>query len=81
MKEALWRLDGIKAKVFFASGEYDAMDGASALAILTPWNQFRNLDLKKAKELLALPYFFDLRNIYNRPEVEATGLLYFAVGK
>jgi UDPglucose 6-dehydrogenase len=81
MKEALWYLESIKEKVFFASGEYDAMEGADGLAILTPWNQFRNLDLKKTKELLAHPYFFDLRNIYNRAEVETAGLRYFAVGK
>jgi UDPglucose 6-dehydrogenase len=81
MKEALWYLDAIKAKVFFAAGEYDAMEGADGLAILTPWNQFRNLDLGRVKNLLALPYFFDLRNIYNRAEVEAAGLRYFAVGK
>jgi UDPglucose 6-dehydrogenase len=81
MQEALWRLGPIKEKVFFASGEYDAMEGASALAILTPWNQFRNLNLDRVKNLLALPLFFDLRNIYNRAEAEAAGLRYFAVGK
>jgi UDPglucose 6-dehydrogenase len=81
MKEALWRLGAIKEKVFFASGEYDAMEGASALAILTPWNQFRNLDLKKTKELLALPLFFDLRNIYKREEAEKAGLIYTGVGQ
>jgi UDPglucose 6-dehydrogenase len=81
MREALWRLGSIKEKVFFASGEYEAMEGASALAILTPWNQFRNLDLKKIKELLALPLFFDLRNIYDRKDVEASGMRYFSVGR
>jgi UDPglucose 6-dehydrogenase len=81
MKEALWRLRSIQEKVFFASGEYDAMEGADALAILTPWNQFRNLDFEKIKKLLALPLFFDLRNIYNRQEVEASGLRYYSVGR
>jgi UDPglucose 6-dehydrogenase len=80
MKEAARSLRFIKEKIFFASGEYDAMEGASALAILTPWNQFRNLDLKKTKELLALPLFFDLRNIYDRRDVEASGMRYFWVG-
>jgi UDPglucose 6-dehydrogenase len=81
MKEAAGSLGAIKEKVLFASGEYDAMEGASALAILTPWNQFRNLDLKKTKELLALPLFFDLRNIYDRRDVEASGMRYFSVGR
>ncbi|WP_010255463.1 UDP-glucose dehydrogenase family protein [Treponema primitia] len=81
MKEAAWRLDAIKGSIFFAKGEYDAIEGAGALVILTPWNQFRNLDLVKIKELLTLPLFFDLRNIYKREEVEEAGLQYFSVGR
>jgi UDPglucose 6-dehydrogenase len=81
MKEAVWRLGAIKDRVFFSGGEYDAIEGADALVILTPWNQFRNLDLVKVKELLTRPLFFDLRNIYKRKEVEDTGLLYFSVGR
>jgi UDPglucose 6-dehydrogenase len=81
MEEASWRLAAIQDSVFFSRGEYDALEGADALVILTPWNQFRNLDLDRVKKLLTLPCFFDLRNIYNRKEVEAAGLRYFAVGK
>jgi UDPglucose 6-dehydrogenase len=81
MKEAAWRLEAIKDRVFFSSGEYDAMEGADALVILTPWNQFRNLDLVKIKKLLVHSLFFDLRNIYKREEVEDAGLLYFSVGR
>jgi UDPglucose 6-dehydrogenase len=81
MEEASWRLEAIKDSVSFTKGEYDALQGADALVILTPWNQFRNFDLGRVKNLLTLPYFFDFRNIYNREEVEAAGLRYFAVGK
>ncbi|MDR2027926.1 MAG: UDP-glucose/GDP-mannose dehydrogenase family protein [Treponema sp.] len=81
MEEASWRLEAVKDSVSFTRGEYDALQGADALAILTPWNQFRNLDLDRVKNLLGSPCFFDLRNIYNRAEVEAAGLRYFAVGK
>jgi UDPglucose 6-dehydrogenase len=81
MEEASWRLEPIKDSVRFANGEYDALEGADALVILTPWNQFRNLDLDRVKKSLTLPYFFDLRNIYKREEVETAGLRYFAVGK
>jgi UDPglucose 6-dehydrogenase len=81
MKEAEWRLAGIKEALSFATSEYEAATGADALAIVTPWNQFRNLDLGSIKNLLALPYFFDLRNIYKRGEVEKVGLKYFGVGR
>ncbi|MDR0710373.1 MAG: UDP-glucose/GDP-mannose dehydrogenase family protein, partial [Spirochaetaceae bacterium] len=81
MKEAKKRLAPLGDSVYFAADEYDAMEGASALLILTEWNQFRNIDLFKAKESLVLPYFFDFRNIYKRREVEAAGLCYFGTGK
>ncbi|MDR2447669.1 MAG: UDP-glucose/GDP-mannose dehydrogenase family protein [Treponema sp.] len=81
MKEAEWRLAGIKDSVTFAGSEYEASRSADALAILTPWNQFRNLDLNKIKKALMLPYFFDLRNIYKREEVERAGLKYIGVGR
>jgi UDPglucose 6-dehydrogenase len=80
MKEAQWRLENIKSSVYFASDEYDAIKGACALVIATEWNQFRNIDLLKAKELLASPCFFDLRNIYKPEEVLQAGLRYFGIG-
>ena len=80
MKEAKWRLSSIKDSVYFASDEYDCAMGSHALVIATPWNQFRNIDLSKVKELMALPFFFDLRNIYNADEVVSFGLKYFGTG-
>ncbi|GHU92336.1 UDP-glucose 6-dehydrogenase [Spirochaetia bacterium] len=81
MKEAAWRLGSIKDAVFFAKDEYDALADSSALVLLTEWNQFRNLDLLRVKDLLTLPYFFDLRNVYKQEEVEEAGLKYFGIGK
>jgi UDPglucose 6-dehydrogenase len=81
MKEAAWRLESLKDAVYFASDEYDPLEGAAAVVLLTEWNQFRNLDLARVKKLLTLPCFFDFRNIYKREEVEAAGLRYFGVGK
>jgi len=68
-------------RVYLARDEYDAITGAHALIIATEWNQFRNLDLTRIKGLLRAPYFFDLRNIYQRQAVEEKGLRYFGVGK
>jgi UDPglucose 6-dehydrogenase len=80
MKEARWRLAAIKESVYFAADEYDTLKGAAALVLMTEWNQVRNLDLERVKRLLSFPYFFDLRNIYKRTEVETAGLQYFGVG-
>jgi UDPglucose 6-dehydrogenase len=81
MNEAAWRLASIKDRLVFAADEYDAITGADALVLLTEWNQIRNLELDKVKNLLKGDAFFDLRDIYKRREVEAAGLRYFGVGK
>ncbi len=60
---------------------YDAMDGAAALIILTEWNQFRALDLNRAKALLRQPLMVDLRNIYEPDEMAAAGFSYHCVGR
>src|SRR6056297_3193826 len=80
MEEAAWRLEHVQDHVAFTADEYEAMDGADAVLILTEWNQFRNLDLQRVKELLETPNFFDLRNIYNRPMLEELGFNYIGVG-
>ena len=81
MKEAEWRLEAIRTSVCFATDEYDAISGADSAVILTEWNQFRNLDLDRVKALLKASIFFDLRNIYKRPEMDAMGFQYFGVGQ
>jgi UDPglucose 6-dehydrogenase len=65
----------------FATSAYDCMDGADAVAILTEWNEFRALDLKRVKETLKSPILVDLRNIYQAEDVKRYGLAYTSVGR
>ena len=81
MNEARKSLSFIKeTSIYYATDEYDAISGSSALVLVTEWNQFRNLDLKRVKSELTLPYFFDLRNIYKPVEVLSIGLQYYGIG-
>jgi UDPglucose 6-dehydrogenase len=81
IKEASWRLESIAKSVEYFDDEYDALNGADALVLMTEWNQYRNLDLLRIKSLVKTPVFFDLRNVYKRDDVEGKGFVYFAVGK
>ena len=81
LNEAKWRLGDLEKSITLFENEYDAMDKADALIILTEWNQYRNLDFKRIKKLLKFPVFFDLRNIYNRHDIEKKGFTYHAVGQ
>jgi UDPglucose 6-dehydrogenase len=65
----------------FADNAYDCVKGASAVAIVTEWDEFRALDLRRIKDLLAQPVFVDLRNIYSAKEVERYGLSYSCIGR
>jgi UDPglucose 6-dehydrogenase len=67
--------------ITFCNDAYDACNGADAVVIVTEWNQFRNLEIERVKQLLKQPYFFDLRNIYDPQKMQALGFRYYSVGR
>lgn len=60
---------------------YSAISKADGVVILTEWNEFRALDLRKARELLKQPLMIDLRNIYRPEEMAREGFAYFSIGR
>ncbi len=77
MAEAARLLPG----VVWAETAYDALDGADCIAILTEWNEFRALDLRRVKKLLKRPVMIDLRNIYNPDDMAKAGFAYSSIGR
>ena len=67
--------------VQFAKDPYSCIENADALVILTEWDQFRALDLKRVREALKEPVIVDLRNIYRPEEMENLGFQYISVGR
>ena len=67
--------------VEMAKDAYEAARDASAIVILTEWNEFRTLDLSKLKRMMKQPVLCDLRNIYSPEEIEAAGWTHVGVGK
>ena len=67
--------------VTIAGDAYEAARGADAIAIVTEWNEFRNLNLAQLKQVMRKPVLCDLRNIYDPEQVEAAGLAYVGVGR
>lgn len=65
----------------YCKDSYDAVEGSDALLLITEWNQFRNLDLIKIKELLRLPVIIDLRNVYEPQKMKELGIRYAGVGR
>ncbi len=69
-------------KIEVCSDAYEAVEGAHALAILTEWDEFRDLDYRKIYDRMMKPAFiFDGRNIANRKELIDIGFKVYAIGR
>lgn len=60
---------------------YDALDGADALLVVTEWNEFRRPNFERMKKRMKAPVIFDGRNIYSPSEMEKLGFEYFSIGR
>jgi UDPglucose 6-dehydrogenase len=67
--------------VAYCDDAYQAMDGADAAVIVTEWDAFRALDFERMGELLTERLLVDLRNLYDRTDIERLGFRYVAIGR
>ena len=67
--------------VTFCRDAYDCARGSHAIVIVTEWEQFRALDMKKMATIMATPVIVDLRNIYSPEDVMRNGFHYCGVGR
>lgn len=81
MNEAKKKLSKYEKKIDWNKDPYSASSNSDVLVILTEWNQFRALDMKKLKKLLKFPIIVDLRNIYNPLEMKSLGFEYYSIGR
>jgi UDPglucose 6-dehydrogenase len=68
-------------RITLCDKSYDALAGADALAIVTEWNEFREPDFSKMRQLMRAPVVFDGRNIYAPEQMRALGFTYFSIGR
>ncbi len=61
--------------------EYSSLSNADALLILTEWNEFRNPDFTRIKELLKKPLILDGRNIFDPNKIGELGFTYYSIGR
>ena len=79
--EGMHEAKKILKDVHFMDGPYQALEGADGVVLITEWDQFRALDLKRMKSLLRVPLVVDLRNIYRSTEMVEAGFSYVSVGR
>ena len=67
--------------VEFVADPYAAAEGADAVVIVTEWDAYRALDLRRLATTMATPLLVDLRNVYQPDEAAKAGLAYVGIGK
>lgn len=76
-REAARLLPGIE----LGRDPYDVLEGADVLVLLTEWNEFRGLDLRRARSLMREPRIVDLRNVFDPMTVVREGFAYTSIGR
>ena len=67
--------------VIFCKDAYEAAAGADAVTIVTEWDTFRALDLRRLARVMTAPVMVDLRNVYRPDDVRKLGFAYSSVGR
>ena len=78
MHEAERRLG---TKIHYAKTNYDALDGADALVVVTDWNEYRFPDFGRIKAALSKPIVIDGRNLYDPAKMAQLGFTYRSIGR
>ncbi len=68
-------------KLTYGANEYEVLEGADVLAIITEWSLFRTPDFKKMFEIMKQPVIFDGRNLYDLNKMTELGIHYESIGR
>jgi UDPglucose 6-dehydrogenase len=68
-------------RIEYSHNQYDILDGADALAIITDWSEYRNPDFDRIKSALRKPNIVDGRNLYKPNRMAAGGFSYIPLGR
>ena len=79
--QAMERAKEIMPDITYCNSPYEVAENSECLAILTEWDEFRQLDLVKIKSLLKLPIVVDGRNVFDPKKMSEMGFIYRGVGR
>jgi UDPglucose 6-dehydrogenase len=68
-------------RIVFERSNYDVLEGADALLIVTEWNEFRRPDFQRMAQLMRNKVIFDGRNVYELQQMESLGFTYYSIGR
>src|SRR3954469_8943980 len=79
--KAMDKAKAVLSNVTYVDDMNAVADGCDALVIATEWDEFKQLDLDRAKKALTHPILFDGRNLFDHAEMEKRGWVYKSIGR
>ena len=67
--------------VEYLKDPYEVAAGADGIVLVTEWNEFRQLDMRRIKRLMRRPVLVDGRNIYDPAVMKGLGFTYRGIGR
>ena len=67
--------------VEYCNDPYGVAENADTLVVMTEWNEFRELDFPRIKELMNTPKIVDARNVYDPEKMRELGFEYIGIGR
>lgn len=79
--KAMDKAKSLLQNVTYVEDMNDVAEGCDALVVATEWDEFKKLDLEKARNSLTHPILFDGRNLFDSAEMERLGFVYKSIGR
>jgi UDPglucose 6-dehydrogenase len=79
--KAMDKAKAILPDVTFVEDMNEVAEDCDALVIATEWDEFKKLDLERARKALSHPIMFDGRNLFDPAEMERLGFIYKSIGR
>lgn len=79
--KAMDKAKAILTEVAYVDDMNEVAEGCDALVVATEWDEFKKLDLERARKALSHPILFDGRNLFDPQEMERQGWIYKSIGR
>jgi len=79
--KAMEKAKAIIKDIKYCKDVYETAKNSDCLLILTEWEEFKNIDLKRIKKLMAHPVIIDGRNIFEPEKLNKLGFVYKSIGR
>jgi UDPglucose 6-dehydrogenase len=79
--KAMEKARAVLQDVTFVENMNEVAEDCDALVIATEWEEFKKLDLERARKSLSHPIMFDGRNLFDPLEMERLGFIYKSIGR